>query len=60
MFIRYTNLKITARIPHQSPIGFVAPIGDSFPPGEAIGNVAPKDFYQIKNAVHIVHSIFGS
>ena len=33
--IRITQ-QIIARIPLQSPIGFEVPIGDSFPPGEAM------------------------
>ena len=30
--------RITARIPHQSQIGYKSPICDSFPPGEAISH----------------------
>ena len=33
----FRSNSITARIPLQSPIGSEEPIGDSFPPGEAIG-----------------------
>ena len=33
---------VAARIPLQSPIGSEEPIGDSFPPGEAMGAAAPE------------------
>ena len=31
------DLRVSARIPLQSPIGSEEPIGDSFSPGEAFG-----------------------
>ena len=34
--VEFRNRQVTARIPHQSPIGSEEPIGDSFPPVEAI------------------------
>ena len=38
----YPRLNMIARIPLQSPIGSEEPIGDSFPPGEAMGAPAPE------------------
>ncbi|MEE1328833.1 MAG: hypothetical protein UHS47_09850 [Oscillospiraceae bacterium] len=39
--MRYSLSNVTARIPHQSPIGSEEPIGDSFPSGEAFAPAAP-------------------
>ena len=38
--LRYSLSNVTARIPHQSPIGSEEPIGDSFPSGEAFAPAA--------------------
>ena len=38
---RFRNQNAAARIPHQPPIGSEEPMGDSFPPGEAMGAAAP-------------------
>ena len=51
---RIQNQNITARIPHQSPIGSEEPIGDSFPPGEAMGAAAPDEPLFVHYGDHIL------